>query len=276
MARLTTLAEDMEAIGLLPKREPKPVVRLVEAKKTAKVECDDDEEDDDDDDDMVSDDDDTEEGVEGDDDDEVVSEDGDEVVDEARRIAKRLQRTKSGAYRLTRTKRASASTKRAGKKRARSAAGKKSLRLRKRRMKTSKYKRFATKLAAKHGESLGGMGRVANLLDDVQRVLKNTTTEGVSEDSRKKIAHAFAQLALTADTLATKFESLKNADLDEVREELLADLREMASDYGEAAIQIRDGQLQESEENLSEAFEEDVRDLLGLLEVYDDCTSGKG
>lgn len=275
---LTTLAEDMEAIGLLPKREPQakviPIKPVVEAKKVVKAECDDE-----DDDEMEPDDDDAEEGVEGDEDDEVVSEDGD-VVDEARRIAKKLQRTSSGAYRMVRTKRATAKAKRAGKKRRRSAAGKKSLRLRARRSKTSKYKRFASKLAAKHGESVdSGMGRVASLLDDVQRVLKGEkapVTEGLSADSRKKVAHAFAQLALTADTLATKFEALQDKDLDEVREELLTDLREMASDYGDAAVQIRDGKLDESEESLSLAFEEDVRDLLGFLEVYDDCTSGKG
>ena len=267
---LTTLAEDLEAIGLLPKRDLRlvaPTARVIDEAKKAKAkaeDCDDDEEMDDDDEEM---DDDDMEDVE-------VDAEGN-PIDEAMRIRKRFARTASGAYKLTRTKKTSAADRLKGKKMRRSAAGKKSVRKRIRKMKTSKAKRFATKLAAKHHESTGGMGRVANLLDDVQRVLKGkTVTESLDTDTRKKVSHAFAQLALTADTLATKFESLEDSDLDEVRDELLADLREMAEDYGDAALKIRDGQIDESEDNLSLAFDEDVRDLLHYLEIYDDCSAG--
>jgi len=263
--RLTTLAEDLEAIGLLPKTEqaapaaPKKAAPVAEAKKPKMEEpCEDCA---DDSDEEEPDEDDMEEGEEG--------AEGEEVAEGLRRV-----RTKKGT----------------GSQRAkwRKVARRASTKLKKRKhLRKGSVKRVMKKREkirkGRHGHGrvrmvVAGMDRVSSLLDDVQKVLggdAETQTESLTVESRKKIAHAFAQLALTADQLATKFESVQDEDLEELKAEIIADLKEMAEDYGDAALSIKTGSLTESEDSLTEAFESDVRDLLDALEVYDDCTSGK-
>ena len=243
---LSTLAEDFAAIGLIPAVKAKT---QVEASK-----CDDDDMDDDDDDD-------------DDDEDEDEDEDDDDMDEAVKRV---------------RTKKGTSAQRAKWRKTARKGVTKAK---RRKHMKKSSTKRLAKKRAIKRRGRTGsgrvrlvvtGMDRVTNLLDDVQKLLgesREDGTEGLSESARKGIAKAYAQLALTADLLATKFRMVEDEDIEDLLPEIIEDLEEMAEDYGAAAVSLNDGSLSESEENLAEAFEADLADLLDALEVYD--VSGK-
>lgn len=274
MARmLTTLEEDMIAIGLLPKAAVKAVVeqtdapkveepKVEEPKAAVEEECDDEEEEDDDEemDDDEEEDDDVEEDVD-------AVEDGVTYTEEEIEEAVKRLRTKKGSsadrakWRKVARK---GKTKTKRKKHLRRASVKK-LAKKRDRMKRGRTGTGRVRLVVQ------GMDRVGSLLDDVQKILNgdDKAKPAITAESRVTLAKNFAQLALTADLLATKFESVKDEDIDDLLPELIADLKEISEQYGSAALKVADGSLNESEDDLVGAFEVDLKSLLDALEVYD-------
>lgn len=181
-----------------------------------------------------------------------VAEEASEDLEEAQRIKKRLVRKAGGGVKIQKTQRTTAAERMKGKKYRRTAAGKKAARRRAKKMRTSRGKRLAARMA-----KLG--------------MAKGTRQESFDQDSALK---SYANAAIIADHLAKIFvEWMDNYELSAIEENTFAsaatDMQEIAEAFAAIATRLNDGELIESEEDVAEVFSEGLEAILDAVDLYE-------
>lgn len=145
--------------------------------------------------------------------------------------------------------------------------------------KASTKRRIKKRLAFKKRRGIKGgtnkivrmdsIGRVANLIEEVQGIVS-----GIAGRQDRELVKGFANMALIADTLAERFSGVAEEVDDEGKEQLsglAAAFAELAEDAAAVAEGLDGGHV-EADGDLEEMFRSDMEDLLDGLELYDEMT----
>lgn len=213
---------------------------------------------------------------------ETEGDESEEGLDEARRIRKR---TVAGGRKMMTTKRTSAADRMKGKRNYRRKKMKIKL-AKKKKMRSSKFRRrakfLAKRAAARRGESTE-TNSLAGLIESTKEIVSTLgTPASAPSEAFAEAVKSFANIAIIADLLSTKFEDfagdLSEDQLDEAEEAILANfeaaslsLADLAEAAADIATKLKNGEEPESMEELEAIFKEYMEDLVEGLDFYNEA-----
>lgn len=203
-----------------------------------------------------------------------VVEDGEEELDEARRIRRQFR----GGKVIT-TKRTGAKERRKARMWRRSSKGKAALRKRKRKMRKASEKRKLKRKemrAKKRGTREESLERVNNILEDVQSIVSSLDEADGSAQQLENAIKAFANVAIISEMLANFFsegvELVESAELSDELAEAAIYFAEQAEQAAFLATALEEGTELDEDLDVDALFQEQMDSLVEGLEFYADMT----